>query len=86
MKLAEMKEKGLLDTKEFLDQKAIVMAGDVAATGVAVAMPSNEEREARERQEKTEREERRERQERQDRQDRQVKSRTKPDTILTFLQ
>jgi hypothetical protein len=86
MKLAEMKEKGLLDTKEFIDQKAIVMAGDVAATGVAVAMPSNEEREARERQEKTEREERRERQERQDRQDRQVKSRTKPDTILTFLQ
>ena len=85
MKLAEMKERGLLDSKECMDQKAKVLAGDgVAATGVPVAMPSNQEREARERQERIEREERRERQERQerqDRQDRQVKSRTKPDTI-----
>ena len=82
MKLAEMKERGLLDSKELMDQKAKVLVGDgVAATGVPVAMPSNEEREARERQERIEREERRERQERQERQDRQVKSRTKPDTI-----
>ena len=87
MKLADMKEKGLLDSKEFMEQKAKVLAGDgVAATGVPVAMDgiamnstslrssfTYEEREARERQERIEREERRERQERQDRQDRQVK-------------
>jgi len=90
MKLAEMKEKGLLDMAEFQDQKAKIMAGNgVVADGIAVAMPSNGDREARERQERIEREEKRERQERQerqDRQDRQVNSRTKPGTILTFLQ
>ena len=90
MKLAEMKEKGLLDMAEFQDQKAKIMAGNgVVADGIAVAMPSNGDREARERQERIEREEKRERQERQerqDRQDRQVISRTKPGTILTFLQ
>ena len=90
MKLAEMKEKGLLDMAEFQDQKAKIMAGNgVVADGIAVAMPSNGDREARERQERIEREEKRERQERQerqdrqDRQDRQVKSRTTP-SLLSF--
>ena len=71
MKLADMKEKGLLDSGEFKAEKAKVLAGNGVATGVPVesnsgggdaeAMRRKSECEARDRKETREREEKQER-------------------------